>query len=351
MCKMEMSEERAKYIAESLGEPSRDEPGTVEFRDPVKQLGFAMLPHIVTLDRTLSNGAFRCYALLFYFWQQKHKAWPSVETLAGLLDVSRATLSVYLNQLIEHKLISRDRRIGTSTVTYIEDLPQEYVDAARSILTDRREAKSETNEKLDVSGKENLTSSSRKLDVLRQENLTKRITIEEEPPEEEQRGEGETKNVSPATPQPPTEHKPHAKRVKEPPPPAVQVVRDELSRFPPKAWWQEIVDTVGVDPGQLEFWRKVLHDYSGCGWNPCNIKAQLDFFRRRELPVGKANGNGNGNAHAPPRSKVEIIDAGIQMYLQRRANGSATNDFGPVKEVSGRVSGTTPRRGGNGDSG
>ena len=68
------------------------------------------------------------------------------------------------------------------------------------------------------------------------------------------------------------------------PPPGVRVFRENAHRYPSKSWYQDIDTTVGDDPGQLDFWGKVVHAYVGMGWNPTNVKVMLEFFRRGEIP-------------------------------------------------------------------
>lgn len=103
----------------------------VRFRNPVQQQGFAILYHVLTLDKGLSDGAFRLYALLLKYAQQKDFAYPGVERLAQDLGVSTRTILSRLAELEEHKLITRQRRFGKSGITWIEDLAQAYAERLR----------------------------------------------------------------------------------------------------------------------------------------------------------------------------------------------------------------------------
>lgn len=133
----------------------------VVYKDPVKELGFAKIDHIITLDRELSDGAYRTYALLIFHAQQKGLSWVGVDTMAELRGVSEATISSHLSELSDMGLISRKRRMGRSSLTYIEDLPEKYPLMAGVILEARK----------DKNIKKTLGKSSRKLDVSPQENL------------------------------------------------------------------------------------------------------------------------------------------------------------------------------------
>lgn len=137
-----MSEEQTEYIAKSLDDGDI-ETRAVEHRNPSEQLGFASMPHIIGLDTKLSDGAYRTYGILKYFSQRHEWAIPSVETLAVLRGVTEPTIKRHLKELIDRKLIGRSRRMGTSSITYIEEIPKEYLDAARAILEKRKTDKRE----------------------------------------------------------------------------------------------------------------------------------------------------------------------------------------------------------------
>lgn len=156
-----LAEEKALYV---VNEP--DTETEVSFKNPVRELGFAQIEHIVGLDVTLSDGAYRTLAILHYFWQQKKSAYPGLDTLAKLRGKSERTVSEHLAELTEKGIISRSRRMGTSSMTYLEDLPQEYADAATAILTERM--------------RKTARKTGRKLPVEAEENFQQRITREEE---------------------------------------------------------------------------------------------------------------------------------------------------------------------------
>jgi hypothetical protein len=128
-----LAEEKAVYI---VNEP--DDVTEVSYKNPVRELGFAQIEHIIGLDTDLSDGAYRTLAILHYFWQQKKRAYPSLATLATLRGKDEKTVRRHLAELTDKGIISRQFRMGTSSVTWLEDLPQEYQDAASDILTLRK---------------------------------------------------------------------------------------------------------------------------------------------------------------------------------------------------------------------
>lgn len=89
------------------------------------------------------------------------------------------------------------------------------------------------------------------------------------------------------------------RRAPAPVPPAVRVFQEITNRYPPKAWYARIDDAVGTDPDNLAFWRQVVTEYLGTYQNQGNVKAMLDFYRRRELP-GTRRGNGRDSPRASP---------------------------------------------------
>ena len=100
----------------------------IRFRRRIEEAGYSILYHVLTLDGELSDQAFRLYSLLLEYAQQGGKAWPGVERLAENLGKSKKSVKRALAELRRRGLISRQRRFGTSTITYIEDPNDVYGD-------------------------------------------------------------------------------------------------------------------------------------------------------------------------------------------------------------------------------
>jgi DNA-binding MarR family transcriptional regulator len=94
----------------------------VRYRNPVKEVGFAMVYHMMTLDDRIGDGAFRLYCRYLFYSQQKSKCWPGRDTLAKVLGVGVATISRWNKELETAGYITRQRRLGTSSITWIEDV-------------------------------------------------------------------------------------------------------------------------------------------------------------------------------------------------------------------------------------
>lgn len=171
---VKISAESMEYYDESEVEvPEQSAENTkVDFRDPIRRLGFVQLEHIIGLDIDLSDGAYRTLAILHFFSQQKDRAWPSIKLLADLRGKSQRAVTEHIAELAKKGLITRERRMSTSSMTYIEELPEEYVQAAMKFLEKRDKQKT-------------ARKSGRKLLVRQAENCLKRITTEEEPNEQE----------------------------------------------------------------------------------------------------------------------------------------------------------------------
>lgn len=143
----------------------------IQYKNPVTQLGWAKIDHVLTFDPTLSDGAFRTYAMLVYHAQQDGETYTSLDTIANERDLRRETISAHVKELEEHGLISRRPRVGTSTITELEELPKVYQDMAAVVLN-ARQTKKET--WLDVPHREeNLTSPLEKPNDGRAKNLTR----------------------------------------------------------------------------------------------------------------------------------------------------------------------------------
>jgi DNA-binding transcriptional regulator YhcF (GntR family) len=106
----------------------------IRFRREVDALGFAMIYHVLTLDRELSDGAFRLYALLVKYARQSGGCWPGIERLAADLDISQPTVKRRFAELVDRGLVTRDRRYGRSSVTWLEDLEPLYHEQLKNEL-------------------------------------------------------------------------------------------------------------------------------------------------------------------------------------------------------------------------
>lgn len=93
----------------------------VEYRNPVKRLGWSPVYHVIVYDKRVSSGAKNLYGAYLSHALGKNIAWPGRERMANLLDTSVATISRWNTELEEAGYITRVRRLGTSSITYIED--------------------------------------------------------------------------------------------------------------------------------------------------------------------------------------------------------------------------------------
>jgi len=78
---------------------------------------------------------------------------------------------------------------------------------------------------------------------------------------------------------------------KAPAPVAVQAYREVVNRFPDKATWPLIAKTVGEAEDDLQFWKKVVTAWIGCGWNKLNVSGMMECYQRREIPGTKGGKN------------------------------------------------------------
>lgn len=106
----------------------RENNEQLRFRRRIDQAGWARLSHALTLDHTLSDGAYRLYALLLKYARQASGCWPGVRRLAQDLGKTERTITNRLADLTNKGLVTRERRFGRSSVTWIEDLEKVYED-------------------------------------------------------------------------------------------------------------------------------------------------------------------------------------------------------------------------------
>ena len=96
----------------------------IQYRNPVKSAGWATAYHAMTLDDRISDGAYRLFMVYEMHAQQKDSCFPGRKRLAAMLKCSEPTISRYNTELENAGYITRQRRIGTSSMTYIEDYEQ-----------------------------------------------------------------------------------------------------------------------------------------------------------------------------------------------------------------------------------
>lgn len=122
-----INDPRAAYTVDTPANGDEvEQSNEVVHRDKIEGFGFARMSHYLTLDTRISDGAYRTYALLLKYAQQKGSLFAGIKNLALNRDVSPATMSRHLDELVALRLISRERRMGHSTITYIEKLDTIY---------------------------------------------------------------------------------------------------------------------------------------------------------------------------------------------------------------------------------
>ena len=87
--------------------------------------------------------------------------------------------------------------------------------------------------------------------------------------------------------------------------PAIQAFKSNAHRYPPKTLYQEIADTVGEDPQDVEFWGQVVYGWIRVGWRPTHYEGMLERYRNRDIPT-TVNGK-----QARPGSNRSNIDASM----------------------------------------
>ena len=90
------------------------------------------------------------------------------------------------------------------------------------------------------------------------------------------------------------------KAAKPPTPAPIETYRKVARKYPNKALWDNIAQTVT----DCDLWERVITGYIALGWNPSNIAGMLEFYGRGEVP--HSNGK-NGNGHKPVNGMLEAI--------------------------------------------
>jgi hypothetical protein len=98
--------------------------------------------------------------------------------------------------------------------------------------------------------------------------------------------------------------------------PAIRAFRQNAHRYPAKSWFQDVADTVGEGPADVEFWGQVVKAWVGTGYNPVNVRGMLDYYRRGELPSTGASNAAGPRRRGPPSKLQSTIETGIRILKQ-----------------------------------
>ena len=80
--------------------------------------------------------------------------------------------------------------------------------------------------------------------------------------------------------------------------PAIQMYRLKAKTYPDKAQYETIIEAVGEQEADLDFWGQVVRAYCDLGWNKRNTGNMITYFKRHELPaISKNGGSSSSNEH------------------------------------------------------
>jgi hypothetical protein len=143
--------------------------------------------------------------------------------------------------------------------------------------------------------------------------------VEGEAKEKLREGEESAADAPPASPVPPQKTR-RKREPKTPTPAAVTTFREEAHRYPAKSWYTQLQATIGDGVEDIAFWRQVVHEWVGCGYNPTNVAGMLDCYRNRTIPRtggGKNNGRSNDGRESAPIPVVRFSQAAIDEQKRR----------------------------------
>lgn len=117
--------------------------------------------------------------------------------------------------------------------------------------------------------------------------------------------------------------------------PAIQLVRELMNRYPPKATWDEIISALGAEPDRARL-QTCWVEWNKRGFKPNNL-AWLFHWYRNGVPAAGPPGNGNGKGKGP--TKEELL-AAHYAFIERHSNGQNTGSeqiLGDVDSSTGDV--------------
>jgi len=117
-----------------------DDYGEVEHRSPKRRVGYAQMWHVLTWDKNLSDGAYRLYAAILKYAQQKTKCYMTVKSLSEDLCKSESVIHRRIAELVSKGLITREQRPGTTPWTWIEEIDNIYQKEMEEYLANREKS-------------------------------------------------------------------------------------------------------------------------------------------------------------------------------------------------------------------
>lgn len=253
---------------------------------------FTIVPNIVD-DIGLDPYAFRLYVHIRRVAGENGACWQSTETLAEICQMSTGRISKAKRTLQDAGLI----RIETRTDNRKKYHHITVIDIWLKNIT----AYSPSEE---ARSPDELPSSPS--EQHRSPGELKKNPIKNNHNEEESAADAAS-----GDPPPEPSPEPTKKRQGKPTPEAVKVFRSNTHRYPPKAWYEAVATVVGDDPGDLEFWGEVCHEWVGKGWNPMNVSGMLDCYSK-----GGIRDPTNNN-----RSNVSRNLSALDEWLEETTNG------------------------------
>jgi hypothetical protein len=271
----------------------------------MRDLGFAQVESELLRDPTITPQCKALYGLLITYGPSR--IFPGHETLAGCLGVKRRTVITWLAQLRELGLIDWKRRGSTSNNYFILG----YGNLLRLKLDDVIQGSQQMcNQDHNRCAPEITGSRSSYPDPVNNKEgpaCAGTPTVESPPVVEEE-------------PEPEPKPKAKARRKRDPriDHPAIQEYRRATSLYPEKTWWEDIIEIVGTEEADVEFWYNVCHDYVGNNWNKKNVKNMLAYYSTRTLPeVSGAKNGGNGHGSHTPRPAQPVQEVQFHGRLPR----------------------------------
>jgi len=239
-----------------------EDPIEIQFRNPVKQLGFAQLEHVISKDPELSDGAKVTFLMFLSYAHQNEKCWPSIQRIAEDRNKTTTTISRHNKELERLGYITRNRRMGRSSITIIEDVEQipRLWKRAEAELQKRNEHKNDTTD---------ITKMSRK--------TSQKWDVEEEPVKNNQ-----GKNKKRVPPSKSQKRKPRVSAGSRKEQTGVTVYRSMTKLYPPDCW-REDLETIT----DLDRWRQVIKMWLGSPYQKTNVAGMFECYTENRLPTTK----------------------------------------------------------------
>jgi hypothetical protein len=94
-------------------------------------------------------------------------------------------------------------------------------------------------------------------------------------------------------------------------PGAAKIYQSVFNRYPKKTTWDQLLNVVGEDQGDLDRWKEILSRWLFLGWSEMNLAGMMDHFVKGTMP-GEDHPSQSGKGGRKPKGKQAVEELAKQ---------------------------------------